>query len=137
MDHHVIRPLVWVQIAAGAAGAWWAGLDVAVRALLVMMALDYASGLGAAWIRRDLASRAAREGIVKKLLQLVLVLGARIAADVANVPGLADNIGTAFATAFIVAEFISIAENCANAGVSLPSPVVKAIRSLKPPADPS
>ena len=105
-------------------------MDVAIRALLVMMALDYVSGLGAAYIKRDLASRVAREGLVKKLLQLLLVLAARVAGG--SVPGLADSIGAAFALAFVAAELISIAENCGRAGVPMPAVVLNAIRTLKP-----
>lgn len=60
--------------ALAAALSWLlGGLDAPVQALLVLICLDYATGMGAAWKTGTLSSRIGFQGIGKKLAILALV----------------------------------------------------------------
>ena len=107
--------------------------------LVVLMTLDYLSGLSAAVMQRKVSSRTSLIGLIRKVQVLVLVMG--VAAVESAMSRLTT--GTAFTTTltfgevelvvsatsgviawFVMHEAISVTENVARAGVPLP-PIVK------------
>ena len=82
--------LIWakIQVAITAVGGWigWflGGVDGMLIALIVLMALDYLSGVMCAIVDKKLSSAIGFKGICKKVLILMLVGVANILASKAS-----------------------------------------------------
>lgn len=104
--------------------SFWVGIPLSVQTLVICMALDFATGMIAAFIRRELASHKGSRGIAKKVLILILVATSHIITEVLKLPF---DLGVIVASAYIVNEVISITENCANSGVPVPPALLKVL----------
>lgn len=92
---------------------------VLLTGLVILMVLDYLTGTLGALVTRTVSSRANSRGVAQKVLVLLLLIAVVVveqaAAEVNGVPNLPY---LRMATVgFIGAEFISILENVAKAGV--------------------
>ena len=110
-----------VGTATGAGGAlvsYFLGWNEALEALLVLMVIDYMTGLLAAYICPDMKLNSTRglKGICKKIMILLLVVLAHELEKAAGVPAV-QSVVTWF---FIGNEGLSIIENAAKAGVPVP-----------------
>ena len=105
-------------------GGWTSALE----ALVVAMAIDYATGVMAAYInpRSHLDSRIGFRGIGKKLMILSLVSLAHFL-DVATSQTVISLVVTWF---YFGNEGLSIIENAAKAGVPVPEKLQKSLRQL-------
>ena len=65
---------VAVGTAGGIVTALFGGWDTLLKVLLIFMALDYATGLGVAIIKRRLNSSTGLKGILKKASMLAVIL---------------------------------------------------------------
>lgn len=108
--------------------AEWLQVPGVMRALIVCMAADYVTGVGAAVVRRELSSHVAWRGLVRKTLVLVLLVLVRYAE---RSVGLDLNIEHVCAVGYLVTEFISIVENMARAGVPIPGNLVTVLLAAK------
>mgnify|MGYP001267518978 CR=1 FL=1 len=124
------------SIGAALAGLWGA-LPLLVQILVILQAIDVASGLLSAWYNGTVSSTVSFRGMAKKVLCLALVGGAHVIER-----GFAFDIplGAAAAGFYCVHEIISIAENAARTGLPLPEQMMRALQKLqgsqsaKPPA---
>ena len=112
---------VQVGTATGAGGAlisYFLGWNEALEALLVLMVIDYMTGLLAAYICPDMKLNSTRglKGICKKIMILLLVVLAHELEKAAGVPAV-QSVVTWF---FIGNEGLSIIENAAKSGVPVP-----------------
>lgn len=120
-------------------GVYFRELLGPVLVLLVVMVLDYASGMADAWSKGDLSSKTGVLGIVKKLCYMIAVAVAVVVDWVIQVAGAKAgvDIGNFYAFGllvtiwFILNECISILENLSELGVPLPEFLVKVIEKLK------
>ena len=104
------------------------GVDAALKALLLFMALDYVTGVFAAWYEKRLDSVKGFKGFVKKLLMLVAVV---VAAELDRITG-TSGIMRAGAIYYLLAnEGLSILENLALAGILLPPGLKDALQRLR------
>lgn len=117
---------------ATALGGWDAGLQT----LVVFMAIDYISGLAVAGIfkksknseRGTLSSKCSWQGLIKKCMQLLMVL---IAYRLDVLIGMEIYfVRTAVIIAFISNELISIIENAGLMGIPIPDKLRKSIDVL-------
>jgi len=94
------------------------GWNQAVEALLVLMIIDYLTGVLAAYIdpRTKLDSRLGFKGICKKIVILMLVV---LATELGRAAGIA-GLQTVVVWFFVGNEGLSIIENAAKAGVPVP-----------------
>lgn len=106
----------------------WVSVPAAVQALLVLMTIDYVTGLLRAVVRRDLCSATGLKGLVKKTLMMLLVVVAHFLVRTLHV---GFDFGSTVATAFAVNEAISIVENCAEAGVPIPTALLEVLIRAK------
>jgi toxin secretion/phage lysis holin len=113
---------------AAVIAAEWLRMPGVVKALIYFIAVDYATGVLAAVIRRELASYIAWRGLLRKTLVLLMLLAAHVGEAVA---GTQLNIDHILAVAYVVTEVISIIENCARAGVPIPSQIVVMLLAAK------
>ena len=116
--------LVWtkVQIAITAIGGWVGyfvgGMDGMLIALIVLMSLDYISGIMCAVIDKKLSSAIGFRGICKKVLILMLVGVANIV-DI-HVVGTGSALRGAVICFYMSNEALSLFENAAHIGLKVP-----------------
>ena len=116
--------LIWtkVQIAITALGGWLGyflgGMDGLMIALIVLMTLDYVSGVMCAIVDRKLSSAVGFKGICKKVFILMLVGVAHII-DL-HVVGTGSALRGAVICFYMSNEGLSLLENAAHIGLPIP-----------------
>ena len=111
--------------------------------LLVVMVLDYVSGVAAAFVNKELCSRTGVIGIIKKVCYLLIVAVGIMVDYVIFLAG--EQMGTDLTGYYLIAlviivwliinECISILENAAHMGLPVPSFVAKILERLKTEAE--
>ena len=118
-------------------------LAVPIIILMVMMILDYLSGMAGAWSQNNLSSKIGAKGIIKKVGYMALIVVA-MGVDYLIYSGIAvANIevgynmwfGLLVAVWLIINEMISILENLGKLGVPIPEFLTKIIKRLKNSAE--
>lgn len=128
-----------ISATAAALAAYLGAVAVPVVVLLVMMILDYATGMTAAWMRGELSSKIGAKGILKKVGYMALIVVASgvdylIWSGVAAVQvdvGYKMWFGLLVTIWLIINEMISTLENLDRIGVPLPEFLIKVIKKLK------
>ena len=116
--------LIWakIQIAITAIGGWLGyflgGMDGLMIALIVLMTLDYISGVMCAIIDRKLSSAVGFKGVCKKVFILMLVGVAHII-DL-HVVGTGSALRGAVICFYMSNEGLSLLENAAHIGLPIP-----------------
>jgi toxin secretion/phage lysis holin len=98
------------------------------KALLLLQALDFASGFMLAWSTGAISSDASRKGFTKKALALMLVLGLKVFESTNQ---LDLDLAGYVAGWFCLTELISIAENAGRAGLPIPERLRKVLAQLQ------
>ncbi|MBR3272584.1 MAG: phage holin family protein [Clostridia bacterium] len=128
-------------IAAVSAALWsyFKNLFAPLVILIVVMVVDYISGVAAAWVRHELSSRTGLIGIVKKLSYLALVvagcsidylvsiLGEQLTGTEISIKA----IGLVVVCWLIINELISILENVARQGGPVPPFLASILKHLR------
>ena len=126
--------LIWakIQVAITAIGGWLGyflgGVDGMLIALIVLMALDYLSGVMCAILDKKLSSAVGFKGICKKVLILMLVGVANIL-DV-NVVGSGSALRGAVICFYLSNEGLSLLENAAYLGLPIPEKLREILAQL-------
>ena len=116
--------LVWakLQMAIAAVGGWLGcfvgGVDGLMTALLVLMVMDYVTGVMCAVIDRELSSSMGFRGIFKKVLILMLVGVAHIV-DL-HVVRSGEALRSAVICFYLSNEGVSVLENAGHLGLPIP-----------------
>ena len=130
---------MFISAALAAFAIYMGALAVPIIVLMVMMIIDYLSGMSAAWSEGTLSSKVGAKGIVKKVGYMALIVVAMgvdyliysgIAAADINV-GYNMWFGLLVAVWLIINEMISILENLSRLGVPIPEFLKKIISRLK------
>ena len=124
-----------IGIVGSTIASFFGGFDAALITLLIVMGVDYATGLIVAGVFHKslkkengaLESRAGWKGLCRKGVSLLVVL---VACRLDMIMG-SNFIRDATVIAFIANETISIIENAGLMGVPIPSVITKAIEVLK------
>ena len=132
-----------ISAALAAFTVYMGALAVPIIVLMVMMIIDYLSGMSVAWSEGTLSSRVGAKGIVKKVGYMALIVVA-MGVDYLIYSGItAANIevgynmwfGLLVAVWLIINEMISILENLSKLGVPIPDFLTKIIKRLKNSAE--
>lgn len=132
---------VKMLLAAFSAAIWsyFKTIFAPVIILIVVMTVDYISGVAAAWVRHELSSRVGLIGIVKKLSYLALVvagcsidylvsiLGEQLTGAEISIKA----IGLVVVCWLIINELISILENVARQGGPVPPFMASILKHLR------
>lgn len=130
---------MFISAALAAFAVYMGALAVPIIVLMVMMIIDYLSGMSAAWSEGALSSKVGAKGIVKKVGYMALIVVAMgvdyliysgIAAADINV-GYNMWFGLLVAVWLIINEMISILENLSKVGVPVPKFLITIIEKLK------
>ena len=121
-----------VGAATGAGGAivsYFLGWNEALEALLVLMVIDYITGLLAAYINPNLQLNSNRgfKGICKKIMILLLIVLAHELEKATGIPA----VQSVVVWFFIGNEGLSIIENAAKAGVPIPAKLRDTLEQLQ------
>lgn len=102
--------------------------DVWLMSLLVMVIIDYISGLAAAYINAELSSKVGFNGILKKVMYFFVVAVAHCIDVATGAGGVLKNLTIGF---LIANEGISALENCAKCGIPIPERLLNALAQIK------
>ena len=126
--------LIWAkaQMAAAGLGAWLGfvlgGLDGLLTALIVLMIIDYVTGIMCAIVDRKLSSAIGFKGIFKKVFIMMLVAVANII-DV-HVVGNGSALRGATVCFYLSNEGLSILENAVHLGLPVPERLKEILTQL-------
>lgn len=104
------------------------GWDVALACLIVAIILDYVSGVIKAYVNKDLSSRIGFKGLLKKVGVLLIVM---LSVLVDRITGETGAVRSLVIYYFVANEGLSILENLAVAGVTVPNAIKNALKVLK------
>ncbi len=116
--------LIWtkLQVAITAIGGWLGyfvgGMDGLLTALLILMTIDYITGIMCAIVDKQLSSAVGFKGICKKVLILMLVGVAHIV-DM-HVVGTGEALRSAVTCFYLSNEGVSVLENAGRLGLPIP-----------------
>lgn len=111
-------------------------LDGMLTATLTFIALDYVSGIIVAIVKKELSSKISFNGIMKKLLMLLILIAAHVL-DEQVVSQMSESLSpaplmTICELLFISNECISLLENASKLGVKLPQKLLDVLLQIKP-----
>ena len=104
------------------------GLDIALKTLLILIVLDYLTGLCKAIVNKQLNSTVGIKGIIKKIGYLIIVA---LAVVLDRITGDTGAIRTLVIYFFVANEGISIVENWGSIGLPLPKKITEVLEKLK------
>ena len=104
------------------------GLDMALKTLLILMILDYVTGICKSIINKKVNSVIGLKGIVKKVGYLIIVALSFLLDGMVGDTGAIRNLVVYF---FVANEGISILENWGAMGLPLPSKILEVLEQLK------
>ena len=141
MKENMFRTLF--AAALGALAAYAGVLLAPLCVLAVVMVLDYATGIAAAWSCKLLSSRVGVKGIVKKVAYLALVAVGMVVDYLISSALLRVGVdiqinycfGVMISVWLIINELLSILENLGKLGIPLPDFLLKAIERLRDGVD--
>ncbi|CAM5794810.1 phage holin family protein [Brevibacillus borstelensis] len=118
-----------VFAAGGAAASFlWGGWSALLSVLLGFVALDYASGVYAAWKENTLNSRVGLEGIARKVFIFAMVAVAHLIDTALGEQHIFRDATIFF---YLANELLSIIENAGRAGLPVPETIRRAVDVLK------
>ena len=110
-------------------GFLFGSADGLIVALIVLIVMDYISGVVAAIVEKKLSSEIGAKGIAKKVFMLLIVAVANIV-DI-NVIGEGNTLRTVTVLFYIANECISLIENAGRLGVPVPKKLMDVLAQLK------
>lgn len=104
-------------------------LDGLMAALIILIVMDYVSGVVAAIAEKKLSSAVGAKGIAKKVFMLLIVAMANVA-DI-NIIGEGHVLKSVTAMFYAANECISLIENAGRLGVPVPKKLLDVLEQLK------
>ena len=104
------------------------GVDIALQSLLVVMIIDYLTGVASAIYNKELSSKVGFKGILKKFSYLCVIA---LAVVIDNLTGQSGLVRTVVIYFFVANDGISIIENLAEMGIKLPKKLIESLEQLK------
>lgn len=104
------------------------GIDIALVTLLIIMTLDYITGVISAFYNKELSSKVGFKGILKKFFYLIIIA---LSVRIDNLLGNDSLIRTFVIYYFVANDGLSIIENAGEIGIKLPKRLYDALEQLK------
>ena len=108
------------------------GFDIALQSLLIVMVVDYLTGIASAIYNKNLSSKIGLKGILKKFSYLCVVA---LSVVIDNLTGQSGLIRTLVIYFFVANDGLSIIENMAEMGVKLPQKLIDSLEQIKKKGD--
>lgn len=104
------------------------GFDIAIQSLLIVMVVDYLTGIASAIYNKELSSKLGFKGIIKKFSYLCVVA---LSVVIDNLTGQSGLIRTLVIYFFVANDGLSIIENMAEMGVKLPQKLIDSLEQIR------
>lgn len=104
------------------------GIDIALQSLLIVIVIDYLTGIASAIYNKQLSSKIGFKGIIKKFCYL-LVIALSVVID--NLLGQSRLIRSLVIYFFVANDGLSIIENMAEMNIKLPQKLIDALDQIK------
>lgn len=104
------------------------GIDVALQSLIIVIVIDYLTGIASAVYNKELSSKTGLKGILKKFSYLLVVA---LSVVVDNLLGQSGLIRTLVIYFFVANDGLSIVENMAEMNIKLPNKLIDALEQIK------
>lgn len=104
------------------------GFDIALQSLIVVIIIDYLTGIASAIYNKKLSSKIGFKGIIKKFCYLLVVA---LSVVIDNLTGQSGIIRTLVIYFFVANDGISIIENMAEMNVKLPKKLVDSLDQIR------
>lgn len=104
------------------------GFDIALKSLLIVIVIDYATGILSAIYNKQINSKVGFKGILKKFSYLLIIA---LSVIIDNILGQAGTIRTLVIYFFVANDGISILENVAEMNIPLPPKLLETLQQLK------
>lgn len=104
------------------------GFDIAIQSLLIVMVVDYLTGIAAAIYNKELSSKIGFKGILKKFSYLCVVALSVVIDNLTGQSGLIRSLVIYF---FVANDGLSIIENMAEMNIKLPQKLIDALEQIK------
>ena len=108
------------------------GIDVAMKSLLIVIVIDYITGVMGAIYNKELNSNIGLKGILKKFSYLIIV---SLSVILDRIVGDTGAIRTLIIYFFVANDGISIVENIGKMGVPLPKKLTEVLEQLRNKGD--
>ena len=104
------------------------GVDIALQSLLIVIVIDYLTGIASAIYNKELSSKIGFKGIIKKFSYLLVVA---LSVVIDNLLGQSGLIRTLVIYFFVANDGLSIVENMAEMNIKLPKKLIDALEQIK------
>lgn len=104
------------------------GVDIALQSLLIVIVIDYLTGIASAIYNKELSSRVGFKGIIKKFSYLLVVALSVVIDNLLGQSGLIRSLVIYF---FVANDGLSIIENMAEMNVKLPQKLIDTLEQIK------
>lgn len=104
------------------------GMDIALKSLIVIMMIDYITGVASAIYNKKLSSKIGFKGIIKKFSYLCVVALSVVIDNLISQDGVIRTLVIYF---FVANDGLSIIENMAEMDIKLPKKLVDSLEQIK------
>ena len=104
------------------------GFDIALQSLIIVIVIDYLTGIASAIYNKELSSKTGFKGIIKKFCYL-LVIALSVVID--NLTGQSGIIRSLVIYFFVANDGLSIIENMAEMEIKLPNKLMDSLEQIK------
>lgn len=104
------------------------GFDIAIQSLLIVIVIDYLTGIASAMYNKELSSKIGFKGIIKKFCYLLVVALSVVIDNLLGQSGLIRSLVIYF---FVANDGLSIIENMAEMNIKLPEKLIDALEQIK------
>ena len=104
------------------------GIDIALQSLLIVIVIDYLTGIASAIYNKELSSKMGFKGIIKKFSYLLVVALSVVIDNLLGQSGLIRSLVIYF---FVANDGLSIIENMAEMNVKLPQKLIDTLEQIK------
>lgn len=104
------------------------GMDIALKSLIVIMMIDYITGVASAIYNKKLSSKIGFKGIIKKFCYLLIVALSVVIDNLISQDGVIRTLVIYF---FVANDGLSIIENMAEMDIKLPKKLVDSLEQIK------
>lgn len=104
------------------------GFDIALKSLVIVIVIDYTTGILSAIYNKQINSKVGFKGILKKFSYLLIIA---LSVIIDNILGQSGTIRTLVIYFFVANDGISILENVAEMNIPLPPKLLETLEQLK------